>query len=391
MSGLGIVLSGGGARGAYEAGVLSYVFGDLVRHVGRVPRFDYVCGTSVGAFTGAWLAGVMDDPVPGVPRLVHRWAELRLEDVLRFGFTQAAVLHRVLLGGPHPTGIFDARPLARLVRKSVPWRNLRRNLAEGRLRALTVTTTHVASGCPVVFVHRAPATPLPQALRKRMELRDDHILPSHVLASASIPLVFPPVQIRGDLHCDGGLRLNTPMSPALHLGADRLFVIGVAPGEHHIETPALDPGRYPGAPFLIGKVLNAFLLDHVTMDLEELDAMNRVLEDGTRAFGPDFVDKLNAEALLRGDPPRKIVRTTIVRPTVDIGRLAADHVRKHRARFGRTMGRTLLRLLDLGEGADSDLASYLLFDGEFAQKLIELGRSDAASKREELAAFFGAS
>jgi len=385
---LAVVLSGGGARGAYEAGVLSYVFGELSRNHEQGPRFDTVCATSVGAVNGTFLAAVADDPAAGVERMRRLWSELALEDVLRFGFRQAIGLHRVVLGGSSARGIFDARPLAELVGRAIPWRQVRRNLSNGKLKALTVTATHVASGRPVVFVDHSRDTCLPVTLPANVVVRGERILPHHVLASAAIPLVFPPIRIRADLYCDGGLRLNTPMAPALHLGADSIFAIGVSTRSGLNSPSSLDASRYPGAPFLLGKVLNAFLLDHVNADLNELARINQFLEDGLALCGPDFIDRLNERAMHRGEAPRRRVAALVIRPSVDIGQIAGDHLRAHRARFGRAMGRSFLRLLDVGEGADSDLASYLLFDGEFAKRLIQLGRADAAAKRDEITQFF---
>lgn len=388
---LGVVLSGGGARGAYEAGVLSYVFGELHRAGGPPTPYDLVCATSVGAVNGTALAGAAHDPGPGLEQLASVWAELELEHVIRFGFRQAAGLHRVLLGGSSPRGLFDASRLAGLVGRMIPWRQVRRNLRSGRLRALTVTATHISTGQPVIFVDRSPETALPRGLSNHAVVRGEHIRADHVLASAAIPVLFPPVRIRADLYCDGGLRQNTPMSPAVHLGADRLLIVGVSTASHGAgPIPAVAPGRFPGAPFLLGKILNAFLLDHVNTDIEELDRVNRLLEDGVAACGGGFLDRMNERALRRGDPPRRIIRHLAIKPSVDIGRIAGEHLRTHRTRFGKTLGRTFLKLLDLGEGADADLASYLLFDGEFASRLMSLGRADAAARRDEIIEFLRA-
>ncbi|HEY8432208.1 MAG TPA: patatin-like phospholipase family protein, partial [Sandaracinaceae bacterium] len=151
-------------------------------------------------------------------------------------------------------------------------------------------------------------------------------------------------------------------------------------------------GRYPGLPFLLGKVLDAFLLDHVRTDLEELERVNDLLRDGVAAYGEDFIARTNAVALARGGVERRIVRSLVVRPSEDLGRLAAQVLRRERAAIGRQLGRTLLRIIDVGEGADTaDLASYLLFDGAYARELIELGRADARAQHDELSEFlFGA-
>jgi NTE family protein len=229
--------------------------------------------------------------------------------------------------------------------------------------------------------------PVPRGLPRNIDVKAAHILPHHVLASAAIPIVFPPVFIKADLFCDGGLRLNTPLSPALHLGADRVLVIGMST---HPESarPELAMGRFPGLSFLLGKVLDAFLLDHVNFDVEELELVNQTLRDGIEAYGPGFVERTNEVAVARGGAPRRLVEPLVIRPSEDIGERAAAYLRRERVWLGRQLGKVLLRAIDVGEGADSaDLASYLLFDGEFARGLIELGRRDAAARHDELEAF----
>jgi NTE family protein len=300
---------------------------------------------------------------------------------------QARKLHRVLLGGRRGAGFFDAAPMSDIIKKGVDWRQLARNIRQGRLRALTVTATHIPTGRPTCFIDRSPGIPVPRNLPRAIRVRPAHILPHHVLASAAIPVVFPPVFIRTDLYCDGGLRLNTPFSPALHMGADRVLVVGMTTTE--VETRAQIPkARFPGLPFLLGKVLDAFLLDHVNLDLEELERVNAYLEDGIAVYGPGFIERTNEVAIARGAPPRRLVKAMTIRPSQDIGHLAADFLRRERSALRRQFGRSLLRLMDVGEGADSaDLASYLLFDGSFAGELIELGRRDAAARHDELAAF----
>jgi NTE family protein len=194
--------------------------------------------------------------------------------------------------------------------------------------------------------------------------------------------------VHGDLFVDGGLRLNTPMSPAIHLGARRVLVIGLNTAPTQPALPAFAPGVFPGVAFLIGKMMNAFLLDHVNADFYELERVNRMLDDGIALYGPDFVERLNERATSEGRAPRERIHAVAIHPSEDIGRLATMHLRTHRARFGKFLGRTLLRLLDLGEGADADLVSYLLFDGNFARDLMDLGERDARAREEDLARFF---
>jgi NTE family protein len=382
-----IVLSGGGARGAYEAGVLRYVYGDFARRHGE-PKLDIISGTSVGAINGAYLASVVHESVPGIARLVELWSSLELDRVIGFGVGQAARLPHVLSGGKEGAGIFDVAPLTKIVGGNMRWADLARNIRKGRVSALTISATHVATGRPWCFVDRAPGIDLPTGMPPNMVVRGDRIGPQHVLASAAIPILFPPVPVHGELYVDGGLRLNTPMSPAIHLGARRVLVIGLNAAPTAPAVPAFDPGVFPGVAFLLGKILNAFLLDHVNADFYELERMNRMIDDGIALFGPDFVDRMNEQAVREGRTPRHRIHAFAVHPSEDIGRMSAAHMRTHRARFGKFLGRTLLRLIDIGEGADADLVSYLLFDGEFARQLMELGESDARRREEELARFF---
>lgn len=382
-----LVLAGGGARGAYEAGVLSFVFGELARRHG-IPRVDIVSGTSVGAINGGYLASVLDDPIPGVERLTQLWGGLQLDQVIGFGLMQATKLGRVIVGGRSGVGLFDAKPLTRIVDENMRWQRLVRNLRRGVLKALTVSATHVATGRPWVFVDRAPDAELPIGLPANVVVRPDRIGPQHVLASAAIPMLFPPVSVRGELFVDGGLRLNTPMSPAIHLGARRVLVVSLASQPFTPPEPAFAPGVYPGVAFLLGKILNAFLLDHVNADFLELERYNRFIDDGTALFGPSFVDLMNARAVAGGRPPRHRIHALAIHPREDIGRVANEHLRRNRPRFGRLLGRGLLKLLDLGEGSDADLVSYLLFDGDYARDLMRMGFEDARVREEELARFF---
>ncbi|MGB5811236.1 MAG: patatin-like phospholipase family protein [Polyangiales bacterium] len=387
MSGLGLILSGGGARGAYEAGVLEYIFSEFLDKQGRPPKVDLISGTSVGAVNGAFVASHLEHVPDAAKHLVALWTGLELADVLGFGIRQAAGLYRVLLGGSEARGIFDPTNLSAVVGKNIHWRRLRRNIRTGLLQALTVSTTHVGTGQPVIFVDSAPGVGIPKSLGLHALVRRAKIGQHHVLASAAIPLVFPTVQIGEEIHCDGGLRLNTPMGPSVHLGMNRLLVIGLSTPDVSGRQAVRD-GQYPGAPYMLGKVLNAFLLDHVNTDLLEVQRINDYLKDGIRAYGPEFLDRINEAAKARGAlAPRRLLSSLVLRPSVDIGRVASDYLASNRVRFGKSLGRAFLSLLDVGAGADADLASYLLFDGGFAQTLIEMGRRDAHARRAEIEAF----
>ncbi|HQY60775.1 MAG: patatin-like phospholipase family protein [Myxococcales bacterium] len=386
---VGMIFSGGGARGAYEVGVLSYVFEELTRMRGGPPRVDVLSGTSVGAINACYLAAHLADPVLGLRRLVHLWSELEITRVLGFGLRQFAGLPSVVMGGGAGTGLFDVSPMADLVGREISWRAVARSLRKNKLRALTVSTTEVATGRTVIFVQTAPNVAMPDVVPPRTLFRQAHIGPVHALASAAIPLLFPPVRIDHDLYLDGGLRQNTPIAPALALGATHIFAIASSREVRGVVEPAKESARSPGAAFLLGKLLNAFLLDHVDVDIEMLNRVNHVVADGTKVYGPDFTRAMSVEAERRGARPYRHVTALTVRPSEDIGKLAAVHVRKGKFQGNPLLTKRLFSLLDIGGGDEADLASYLLFDGPFCRQLIEMGRADAQARRDELLEFFG--
>jgi NTE family protein len=386
-----VILSGGGARGAYEVGVLWYVFDELTRILGAPPRIDILCGTSVGAINASFLAAHLGDPVLGMRRLVELWSELELTRVLGFGVRQVVSLPRVLLGGGEGYGLFDVRPMAELVQREISWRAVSRVLRKRMLRALTVSCTEVSTGRTVVFMQTSPDLTIPAAAPPRTLFRADRIGPHHALASAAIPLLFPPVRIEGELYLDGGLRQNTPIAPALRLGATHIFAIGSSrevEGRVVREAGHHQTARAPGAAFLLGKVLNAFLLDHVDVDIELLTRINNVLVDGTQAYGPGFAEAVSGQARKRNAQEYRYVNCVRVRPSEDIGKLADAHLKRGRFRGDPILTRRLFSVLDLGVRAEADLASYLLFDGPFCRRLIEMGRADAQARRDELVDFF---
>ncbi len=351
---------------------------------------DIISGCSVGAVNGTFLASIAHQPVGGMDKLLDLWSEIDFSQVLSFGLREIAFLHRVWLGGNKPQGLFDAEPLARLIERNVSWLNLSRNLRRGVLRALTLCTTHVASGRPHVFVDMSPHATRPPNVGRQVVMRHGPVRARHVLASAAIPLVFPMVDIDGELHCDGGLRVNTPTAPAIHLGARKLFVVGLSHNKQDPDKLSIPPNRAPGAPFLFGKVLDAFFLDHLDSDIHEIERINEYMAMGEAVYGPDFIERINKEARARNKPARNPVRVCSVRPSIDLGIVAHEYLaqRSRRIRTEGALVHALLRTIDTGAASEADLASFLLFDANYVRELIELGRRDAAQKRDELEHFF---
>ncbi len=400
MSRVGLVLSGGGSRGAYEAGVVRYLREQFPKRLGRHVPLDVITGTSVGAINACFLAGTMENLDVQARRICDAWRSLDLSEVFHVKWRDVWRAGRLLMGATPPdaepgeirrSGLFNTSGLERFVVRSIPWRQIAKNLEAGRLHALTVSATQVLTGATVVFVDQA-GDQLPPAWSRdpRVHAFRTRIGPFHAMASGSIPMLFPPVQIDGHWYTDGGLRQNTPMSPALRLGADRLIVISLKhkpPPRAEVEVaPESDP--YLSPLFLFGKALNALLLDHADYDLDRLRHINSIIEAGVRAYGEDFVTRMNGE--MTGHAPLRYVHTMLLRPSVDIGKIAMDHARRAAPRLGGLARSTLMRLGRAESKREADLLSYLFFDGDYAAELIALGHEDARKLEGEFAAFFNA-
>ncbi len=398
---MGWVFAGGGARGAYEIGVASYVFDRVARDVGQPLPIDVVSGTSIGGVHASALAVWADDPLGGMKHLAARWTALSLDDVIRVDRRRTFNMFRALLGRPPRNpgreaargGILDPRPLETLLSSAVDFRRIDNHIASGRLTAVSLSATHVGSGTTTIFYQCADPQPvLHPAGRTRMSRVN--LATPHAMASAAIPFLFPAVRIDGALYCDGSLRQHVPLSPARQLGADALIVVN--PRSMGSGAPVLTSEEhelaFPGPLFLLGKTLNALTLDRIDGDIDQLERMNRVLAAGTRSYGAKFIAELNRSLAADGGLPVKPISLLHLHASHDIGQLAAEFVRSRRFR-GRRRGlleRAFGRLAE-GEGkTEADLLSYLLFDSRFTRDLIELGWRDTERRHDEIVGFFAA-
>ena len=387
---VGMVLSGGGARGAYEAGVLHYLFVSGPQELRERVQVDILSGTSIGALHATALGAGLQDPQTQIQRVVDLWKSLSLEQVLSLQIQDLLSLSKWILGRSKQQSIFPAGPIQALLADMVNWQQLHDNLNHGLLEGITVSCTQVPTGKTVVFYETSDG-------RERKFSRDPHVYPvyarlnqKHAQASAAIPFVFPPVTIDGISYVDGGLRQNTPLSPALRLGSSRLLVIGMGHEKSMLDTDEAVEWRRLSSPiFLLAKVVNALMLDRVDYDLIRLDHFNRLLMQGQSAFGHSFTDRMNQVL----EPLRKsryrYVPYLAIRPSKDIGKMAARFLKTHSVRTKQPLMARLVKLLArLEHPSEADLCSYLLFDGRFCGQLIELGMEDAHRQKEALMKFF---
>jgi NTE family protein len=402
-----LVFSGGGARGAYEAGVVRYLVDELPQRLGREVPFDILCGTSVGAIHSCYLAATAHEDANRGMRLVDLWKSMRLDEVLPLSARDLLRIPRRLLGirqiaeairsGEAPErlyGLLNTQALERFVVRAVPWRHIRSNVRAGRVEAVCVAATQIATGQVTIFIENLRRRVAHWTRDPTIVPRPTRLTPHHALASASIPMLFPAVRIGSTYYADGSLRLNTPLAPALRLGADRVLVIALSQETRQTHAAAQADQRvedYASPIFLFGKVLNALLLDPIDSDLARMRLMNEILEDGEKAYGPEFLERINTVANRNRANPFKKIQDLVIRPSADLGQLAGQVLVNMRA---ERMTSPLLRLAARGLGGasgrtpESDLLSYLLFDGEFLAPLTELGFADARAQEEALAKFF---
>jgi NTE family protein len=396
---VGLVLAGGASRGAYEVGVVRYVLEDVARVLGREVPIDVICGTSAGSINACMLAAHADKPAERGKMLAERWTGLKLEELVKPAAGEMLGLVGRMFGrAPRPAkeggrrgGLFDPAGIEAVVKGAIPFERIGEHMAAGRLAAVSISATHIASGRTVVFVQRKEGNTPRWSTDPTMVGRTAEIRAEHVLASAAVPLLFPAVAIEGQFYCDGGLRQNVPLSPARRLGADALVVVNPRYIDEAVPTREQAESReaeYPDPLFVVGKAMNALLLDRIENDIDRLRRLNAVLEAGTRHYGPGFAAALNDELKLMGVGALRPLDVVYIRASRDIGEMAADYVRSplFSTRVKGLLGRALKRIA-AGE-RQADLLSYVLFDGEFCGRLIEMGRSDAALRRDELVKLF---
>lgn len=367
---LAIVMGGGGARAAYQVGVVRYLAGRFPRL--RVP---VVTGVSAGAINAAHLAAHHGTFEQAAEELVHLWSDLTPERVFRtdrrslWGHVLRWLRQLASGGGgsPRVRGLVDTEPLREYLTEALhavrgELTGIRFNLRTGRLKAVALSTTNYSTGQSVMWVQ---GRDIREWERPDRRSREAVLSIDHVMASAALPIVFPAVRLGRHWFGDGGIRLTAPLSPALHLGADRILAISTRRRRTRPEADAATVRGYPPPAQVAGVLLNAVFLDLLEQDGLLLNRIN------------GLVDRLTPESRMGLRP----VRLVTIRPSVDLGRLASRHEPSLPRAF-----RFLTRGLGTRQTTAPDFLSLVMFQPDYLAELIRTGEADAEARHDELAA-----
>lgn len=415
---LALVLSGGGARGAYEAGVLHYISSQKLLKSDFGKNFDVITGSSVGAINACFMAATAHNLKYQSSKIYDIWKNLKQENVYKrdvatlaqmFGRSVSGVFKNLFRRvdntkhahdpSKHFRGLFNTTPLKKFITNVIPWKQITLNLNQNLFDALCITSTQVASGLPELFIEKRPNF----SYTGHYIWHDIKIDYKHALASAAIPIVFPTVKIGSQDYMDGGLRLNTPMSPAIQLHADKILAIGpqdpsqgaTERSENGQKVDFLKRTPAPSLGSVFGKLLNSIFLDKLDYDIEQMERINRIIQWGEECYGKDFLDKINAHIRdnnITGDiANRGLKRLEVLEiyPSEDIRKIFVSSVQK--SDFFKndltSFEKILLKLLDVDLSTGQDFLSYIMFYPEYISKLIELGYEDAKSQHDTIHEF----
>lgn len=370
----GLILSGGGARAAYQVGVLTAI-SELTPNQTKIP-FDIICGTSAGAFNACAMAARAHEFHVGVERLSRIWSNFSCDQVYRtdlasISYRAWSVVRTIIAGkrrGDTPISLLDNTPLRDLINSTLKLHRIQDAINAGDLHALAISASGYTTGQSVTFYQGAEGIQ-PWSRAHRIGI-PSHITFEHLLASSAIPLVFPATKINREYFGDGAVRQQAPLSPALHLGAEKILVVGVS-----ANTTAEKKSRaeqsigYPSIAQIISHVMNSAFLDSFEGDIETLLKIN------------DTVKSI-PDPLIQHNNMMRPIDLLVISPSQPIDEIAAKHV--------KSLPRTL-RLFLHGTGATdasgASALSYLLFEAPFCRELITLGYHDTIGRHEEVRAF----
>ncbi len=369
---LGLILPGGGARNAYQVGVLKAV--EELVPTGSPSPFPVVTGTSAGSLNAGMIASRSSDFSDAIHRLTGMWENLHMDMVVRTDTkttskTAARWLWSFTSGGnSQPDSLLDNTPLRSLIENHVNLARMRQCIAAGQLRALGVTSSSYSRGASITYFEGQDE--LKPWERTRRIGTPTRLRLDHFMASIAIPVVFPAIMMGNEYHGDGSMREAAPLSPALHLGADKLLIISVRNPQPD-NVSALKP-RYPNLGQIAGYMFDTLFMDRLDSDIERLNRINFALAQTKRQMFQHNNAKLRPIEFL------------VISPSVDVRNIVAKHVHA----FPRSM-RILLKTFGAMNKEGRPLTSYLLFDSGFARELIDLGYHDGLAQRDKLQELLG--
>lgn len=370
---VGLILGGGGARAAYQIGVLKAI-ADIIPDGINNP-FPIICGTSAGSINAAVLASSTLNFKEGVSRLVGVWENFEIDKVFRAdvwsAFSRGGRLILTMTTGGFgravPRSLLDNTPLRELLERHISFERIDQAVERGEMRALCVTACSYQTGRSVSF-YRGADDLVPWARARRLGKRA-RIHLDHLMASSAIPIIFPAVAIEGEYFGDGSMRQTAPISPALHLGANKVLVVGVRQElPAATETEGMQEEEYPSMGQIAGYILDTLFLNSLHADIERLQRINQTL-----SLVPE-------EA--RGRTDLKPIETFVISPSADIAAIAGPHLDVLPAAV-----RYLMRIIGAHRGGGQRLLSYLLFHSTFCRELIDLGYADTVKHRDKLLVF----
>lgn len=378
MSTNALILSGGGARASYQVGVLR-ALSDILPHLHN--PFPIICGTSAGAINAAAMAAHPGEFRHAVRDLCRTWRSLEMENVFKVGWRAqiggalkvVASLLNDGVGRDKPVALFDNSPLRELLQEVIPFDNIQNRVDSGDLKALSITALGYSSGESVSFFQGSPE--LRGWRRYRRVGTPSQINVDHLLASSAIPAIFPTVKLDREYFGDGAMRQMAPISSALHLGADRVFIIGVSGNRNaagnwrYKKMPK--PKHSPSIAQIAGQLFNSAFIDSLEGDIEHLERVNDLL---------DIVDEDRCDNTHHLRP----VETLIISPSKPLDKIAGRNIRHMPPSMRYFMRRTGAT----AKGGGSATASYLLFSHEYCNELMELGYQDTMWEREKVESFF---
>lgn len=369
---LGLVMTGGGARAAYQVGVVRAIYEIADR---KHNLFEVITGNSAGALNSTYLAANAENWDVATHNLTALWGRVKPEHVFDLRARTISDLglrwmSGTILGGLTPKGssvnhLLDTAPLRKLALREINFNDIIENLQKGHIHGVALSTTNYNSGSNVVF-YQGHEKIKDWARSDRFSFRTNLQI-DHLMASAAIPFFFPPVKIGQSFFGDGCIRQTTPLSPAIHLGADKIIGIGVRypRPQDQVRHMALSPFPDPTIGQIAGVMLNAIFMDALEADVERMRRINELIAEGAH-------------------PELKSVPILMIKPSRDLGKMSAEHVKEL-----PQMLRYLLRGIGVAGNEGTDLLSYLAFDASYTKPLVELGYDDTMKMKEEIKRFIG--